>query len=251
MKTSIIRSKNKLIAAAIWIAIWQLASMIINQPLFLPSPMQTLAALFELSKTSAFYFSVLATLLRVLSGLILSILLGISLGIASSKYNWLTIFLEPLVSIIKSVPVVSFIFLVLLYVKSSFVPVVVCVLLCFPVMYTNTQKGMLSIDKKLVEMAKLHKVSDKKILTHIKIPSILHYILSGVLICVGFSWKSVVTAEVLSSPLHSIGYKIYTTKLYLNIPDLFAWTLVIVLLSIIIEKFTGSLFKNSKWHIGG
>ena len=250
MKTSTTRSK-KIFAAAIWIAIWQLASIIVNQPLFLPSPVQTLAALFELGKTGAFYLSVLATLLRVLTGLGISIALGIALGIASARYNWLSIFLEPLISIIKSVPVISFVLLLILYFKSSMVPVVVCVLLCFPIMYTNTQKGMNSIDKKLVEMAKLHKVSDRKILTQIKIPAIFHYILSAIMICIGFSWKSVVTAEVLSTPLHAIGYSLYMTKLYLKIPDLFAWTLVIVLLSISIERFTDHLYKNSKWYTGG
>ena len=186
MKTSTTRSNNKIIAAAVWIAIWQLASIIVNQPLFLPSPMQTMAALFELAKTSAFYLSVLSTLLRVLTGLAISIFAGIALGLASSKYSWLSTFLEPLISIIKSVPVMSFVILLILYLKSSFVPVMVCVLLCFPIMYTNTQKGMLSIDKKLIEMAKLHKVPEKKILTHIKIPSLIHYILSAVLICIGF-----------------------------------------------------------------
>ncbi len=250
MMTSITRSK-KIIAAAIWIIIWQLASMLINQPLFLPSPVQTLSALFELAKTTDFYLSVLATLIRVLIGLFISIAIGLSLGIISAKYNWLSILLEPIVSTIKSVPVMSFIILVLLYSKSTYVPIIVCVLLCFPVMYTNTQKGILSIDKKLIEMAELHKVSKRKILTHIKIPSILHYILSAVLICIGFSWKSVVTAEVLSAPLRSIGYNLYTTKLYLDTQSLFAWTLVIVVLSISIEKIANSLYKNSKWYIGG
>jgi NitT/TauT family transport system permease protein len=144
----------------------------------------------------------------------------------------------------------SFIILALLYLKSSYVPILVCVLLCFPVIYINTQKGVLSIDRKLIEMAELHKVSKRKILTHIKIPSIMHYLLSAVLICIGFSWKSVVTAEVLSAPLYSIGYNLYTTKLYLDTQSLFAWTLVIVALSILIERIANALYKNSRWYIG-
>ena len=249
MKTSTTRSK-KLFAAIIWILIWQLASVIINESLFLPSPSQTLAALFELAKTATFYMSVLATLLRVLTGLLITIVLGISLGIASAKYSWLNTFLEPAVSTMKSVPVVTFILLIILYTNSTFVPVVVSVLLCFPVMYINTQKGMLSIDKKLIEMATLHKVSNTKILTHIKIPSILHYILSAIMICIGFSWKSVVTAEVLSAPLQSMGYNLYTSKIYLDTQSIFAWTLVIVLLSIAIEKIAHKLYEKSKWYIG-
>ncbi len=249
MKTSITRSK-KIIAAVIWIIIWQLASMIINQPLFLPSPLQTVAALFNVAKTLEFYKSVGATLLRVLFSLTISSFIGISLGIISVKYSLLNTFLQPFVSTIKSVPVMSFIILALLYLHSNMVPVLVSVLLCFPIMYTNTQKGMQTIDKNLIEMAELHKVSKRKILTHIKIPSILHYILSALMICIGFTWKSVVTAEVLSAPLHSIGYNLYQAKIYIDTQYVFAWTLAIVILSIAIEKTALTLFKNSKWKIG-
>jgi len=249
MKTSITRSK-KIFAFAIWFAIWQIASMIINEPLFLPSPTQTLAALFTLAKTTDFYLSVLMTLLRVLAGLFISTVLGISLGIASAKNKWLSIFLQPMISTLKSVPVMSFVLLAVIYLNSTLVPVLVCVFLCFPIMYINTQKGMLSIDKKLIEMAELHKVPKRKILTHIKLPSIMHHILSAVLICIGFSWKSVVTAEVISTPLHAIGFNLYKTKIYLDTESLFGWTLVIVLLSILIERIANTLYKKSKWYIG-
>ena len=246
-----ITGNKKIIAVAIWIFIWQLASMIVGEALLLPSPYDTLAALFKLGKTSVFYVSVLATLVRVLAGLLISIITGVALGIASAKYSWLSALLAPMISTIKAVPVISFVILLVLYFKASMVPVAVCVLLCFPIMYTNTQKGMLSMDKKLIEMAKLHKVSGRKILTHIKIPAIFHYILSAILICIGFSWKSVVTAEVLSAPLRSIGYSLYVTRMYVNTEELFAWTLVIVILSITIEHFANSLYKNSKWYAGG
>ncbi len=249
MKTSITRNK-KIVASAIWIIIWQLVSMIINQPLFLPSPFQTVAALFNIAKTTEFYLSLGSTLLRVLLSLFISSVIGISLGILSARYNLLKIFLEPLVSTIKSVPVISFIILILVYAHSTMVPIIVSVLLCIPIMYTNTQKGMLTIDNDLIEMAELHKVSKKKILTHIKIPAILHYILSALMICIGFTWKSVVTAEVLSAPLHSIGFNLYQAKIYIDMQSVFAWTLAIVILSIAIEKTAVNLIKNSKWKIG-
>ena len=208
MRNSTTTNKGKIFAIVIWICIWQLISYIINQPLFLPSPIQTLISLFQLGKTADFYFSVGSTLLRVLTGLFSAIILGIAFGLFSTKNHTIQTFLEPVVSTIKSIPVMSFIILALLYLKSSYVPVLVCVLLCFPVIYTNTQKGILSIDKKLIEMAQLYKVSKLKILTHIKLPAIMPYLLSSISICIGFSWKSVVTAEVLSAPLNSIGYNL-------------------------------------------
>lgn len=251
MKNFTTTTKGKIFSAIIWLGIWQIISLIINEPLFLPSPIETIAALFIVGQTTKFYLSVLATLLRVLAGLIMAIILGVLLGLLSTKNQAIQTFFDPFISTVKSVPVMSFIIIALLYLKSSYVPVFVCVLLCFPIIFTNTQKGILSIDKKLLEMAKVYKVSKIKIITHIKLPAIIPYLLSSIMIVIGFSWKSVVTAEVLSAPINSIGYNLYTSKLYLDTQTLFAWTLVIVVFSIMIEKITNNIYKKSRWHIDG
>lgn len=251
MKNFITTTKGRIFAITVWVCIWQLVSSIINETLFLPSPIETIVALIELTKTSTFYMSVLNTFLRVMAGLAFAIILGISFGVLSTKNKISNTFIEPLVSAVKSIPVMSFILIALLYLNSNYVPILVCVMLCFPIIYTNTQKGIFSIDKKLIEMATLHKVSKIKIFTHIKLPAIMPFLLSSVLISIGFSWKSVVTAEVLSAPLHSIGYNLYTSKLYLDTESLFAWTLVIVILSILIERLANYIYHNSRWYING
>jgi NitT/TauT family transport system permease protein len=251
MRNFITTTKGKIFAIIFWICVWQLVSSIINETLFLPSPIETVLALIELTKTSSFYLSVIYTFLRVMVSLGFSIVLGITFGILSTANKYANLFIEPLVSTVKSIPVMSFILLAILYLNSDYVPILVCVMLCFPIIYTNTQKGILSIDKKLIELATLHKVSKFKILTHIKLPAIIPFLLSSILISIGFSWKAVVTAEVLSIPKHSIGHNLYDSKLYLNTQDLFAWTLVIVILSILIEKTANYIYHNSRWYING
>ncbi len=140
----------------------------------------------------------------------------------------------------------SIIILLLVWLKSGVVPVMVCFMMCLPIVYTNTLEGFASIDDKLMEMAKVFKVNRRNIISKIVIPSLMPHIYSAIMLCIGFSWKAVVTAEVMSSPQFSVGYNLYTTKLYLNTDELFAWTIVVVIISIIFERALKRLIKNEQ-----
>ena len=137
--------------AAFWIAIWQFASMIVNQPLFVPSPLETLVSLGALVVSSEFWLSVLMTFYRVVFGLVVSFVLGLAFAYLSSHFKTVESMLSPFVSAIKSTPIMSIIILALVWFQASFVPVFSCILLCFPIFYTNTLSGIKSVDKKYLE----------------------------------------------------------------------------------------------------
>lgn len=225
-----------ILVIAFWMAVWQIASMIINQPLYMPSPAETFTTLWALFSKSNFWLSIAYTFYRVIFGLAISFAAGISVAYLSSRWSVLQSILSPAVAAVKSVPVVSIIILALVWFNSSFVPVFSCVLLCFPIFYTNTLSGIKSIDKDLLEMAAVFKVKHKRITTGIIIPSVLPNVYSALSICLGFSWKSVVAAEALSSPKYSMGFSLLSTKNYLDTPALFAWTITIIVISIVVEK---------------
>lgn len=231
---------NKLVinslVAAFWILMWYFLSLFINQPLYLPAPVDTLTTATKLFTQKQFYFSLLITLSRVVIGFSASVFLGILLAYISSRFVVINTLLSPFVSIMKPIPIMSIIILLLVWLKGGLVPIMVCFLLCFPIIYTNTLEGIKNIDEKLLEMAHVFKVSKRNVFKKIILPSLKPHINSGVIICIGFSWKAVVTSEVLVAPKYSIGYNLYLTKLYLNTTELFAWTLVVVIISILLEK---------------
>ena len=65
---------------------------------------------------------------------------------------------------------------------------------------------------------------------------VLPYFLSACRLSLGMCWKAGVAAEVIGVPSGSIGEKLYNAKIYLNTPDLFAWTIVIIVISFVFEK---------------
>ncbi|MGE5627527.1 MAG: ABC transporter permease [Solirubrobacterales bacterium] len=251
MKTSIIKASRLLFVILFWIFIWELGSLFINNDILLPSPIAVAIALGYLSLKGYFWLSVLSSVGRVLVGLFLSIGIGILLGIAAGLNKYVEELLNPLLITIKSTPIMSIIILALVWFKSTNVAVFTAILVCFPIIYTNVLQGIKSVDPQLIQMANIYKVKDKYIIKDIYVPSIKHYIISGVLMCLGLGWKVSVTSEVLATPKYSIGLNLLTAKTTLETAELFAWTVVVVLLSFAFElAFKYYVKKTDKLSAG-
>ncbi len=222
--------------AAFWFTVWQAAAVAVGKPLLMPSPAETFSALGGLAVQSHFWVSIGATFYRVVVGIAISLVSGVLLALVASRSEALQSLLRPVVAAVKSTPVVSIIVLALVWFSSSTVPIVSCVLLCFPIFFANTLAGIQGVDKELLELAAVFRVRKSRVLREIVVPSVMPGIYSALSICLGFSWKSIVAAEVLSSPKYSLGYELYKTKLYLETPELFAWTLAIIVISLAVEK---------------
>jgi len=237
---------KKVLVIVFWLAVWEATALIIDQPLYLPSVTESLRALYGIVFYMDFWINVGATFLRVLLGLSISFVVGVLLGIASAKSKFIAMLFSPFLSTMKAIPTMSIIILALVWLRTGIVPVFVCFILCFPIIYTNTLNGIRNIDEKLIELCDIYRIGKKRKLLGVIIPSIKPYILSAVMVCVGLSWKSTIAAEVLSAPALSMGYQLFTTKVYLDIPELFAWTIVVVAFSMIIERLIKSLLKDNK-----
>ncbi len=238
------RVSIKLGAILFWLLLWGLAAQWVNSPLVLPSPFLTVKGVFDLFLEPDFFTSLAITLLRVFGGVLFSVLLGLVLGVLGGLNRPFYELMSPFVSTIKSLPVVSVIILINLWIYSGIVPLVVTFLICFPVTWTNVVQGIWGTDKNLLEMGKVYNVGRKKIIFDIYIPSIKPYFISALMNAIGLGWKVTVTAEVLANALPSVGMNLYYAKIYLETDRLFSWTLVIVLCSIMIEK--ASLYGLNK-----
>ena len=98
-------------------------------------------------------------------------------------------------------------------------------------------------------MAKTYRFPLFKTVRLVYLPSLRPYFVSAITTAMGLAWKSGVAAEVLCVPKASIGTQIFNTKLYLEIPDLFAWTAVVVVLSLLLEKALRFLLERRKGGI--
>ncbi len=229
-------SKIKLWAAAVWLIVWQFASTSIGQEILLVSPVAVIERLFELVRTAGFWQSLGGSFLRILAGFLLGTAGGTVLAAGAAAVRRIDELLEPLVQTVKAVPVASFIILVLIWVSPENLSVIISFLMVFPVIYTNVRDGIRSMDPKLAEMAEVFEIPVLLRVRYIYASQVLPFFRAGCSLALGLCWKSGIAAEVIGLPENTIGENLYNAKIYLNTPDLFAWTLVIVAVSVLFEK---------------
>ncbi|UWD48528.1 ABC transporter permease subunit [Clostridioides difficile] len=229
-------SKAHILAIIFWLIVWQIGSMIIGQEILLVSPFSSLKRLFELSMKFEFWQSILFSFMKITTGFILAFIIGIiSAIIASNKKNF-RILIEPLILTIQSIPVASFIILSLIWISSKNLSIFISFLMVLPVVYRNILDGINSISRELNDMAKVFKVSRIKKIRYIYLSEVAPYLRAACSVSLGLCWKSGIAAEIIGMPANSIGENLYKAKVYLNTPDLFAWTIVIIIISICFQK---------------
>ncbi len=252
MKISTLSSSTlKGIAIAFWIAVWWMASIIIGEDLFLPSPWSVISRLLILVSHIQFWQSLAFTLSRILLGFIISIAAALVMALLSSSSMAVRIVLDPIVRIMRATPVASIVILALVWVSSRNLSVLISSMMVFPIVYTNVLKGIDEIDRNLMEMANAYCIRRIKRLRYIYIPSVLPYFLSSLSIALGLSWKSGIAAEVIALPSGSIGERVYEAKIYLSTPDLFAWTVTVIVLAFAFERFFLFIFSMLARRIAG
>lgn len=219
-----------------WIIIWNVLAMIVGNSLLLPTLPETVIALVKLTTEKSFYLDVCWTLFRCILSIVLSFGFGICLAWIAYKKEFIRDLLILPVSFFKSVPVMAIVIYVILLVESDWVAVVACFLMCFPIAYTNILSGLTEVSKELLEVASIYRFTKAETIKLIHIPSVMPQFNAAMKIVAGLSWKAVVAAEVLSVPEFSLGQGMISAKYYLETPTLFAYIIVIVALSLAMEK---------------
>ena len=242
---------KNLIVLLFWLAVWHLLALAVAKPLLLPAPLAVIGRVGELMLTGSFWKITAVSLGRILLGLICAVVLGVVLAVATSRFKLLRSIFAPLITAIKSTPVVSFILLVLIWVGRNILPSIIVVLMALPVVWSNLMAGIEETDPLLLQMAKLYRFGTWKTLRRVYVPSVMPHFLSACRSCLGLAWKSGVAAEVLTVPALSIGKMLYESKLYWETLDLFAWTLVVIICSLIIEKILMSAISRMGRSYGG
>lgn len=219
-----------------WLAVWQAGSMLLGQALLLASPVSALLRLAQLCITAAFWKTVGVSALRIFGGFLISCVLAVLCAAAAARLRWFRELLAPLVTVIKTVPVVSFIILALVWVSSRNLSLLISGLMVFPPVYLNVLEGIEGTDRQLLEMAWVFRVPFGRTLRGIYIPQVLPRFRAACSVALGLCWKAGTAAEVIGLPAWSVGEKLYTAKIYLQTPDLFAWTITVVCVSAAFEK---------------
>lgn len=256
MKNTTAHNQIRLWAVVFWLLVWQIAAMALDVlypqgHLLLPSPVSALLRLMELMRTAAFWQSIGQSALRIVGGFLLSCLTASLLAVPAARWKWVRELLAPLVAAVKAVPVASFIILALVWLSSRSLAPFISFLMVFPTVYLNVLEGIRQTDRKLLEMASVFRVPLWRQVRSIYVPAVLPYFRTAVSLGLGLCWKAGIAAEVIGLPTGSVGEKLYNAKVYFMTADLFAWTAVIVAVSVVFEKLFLHLVDAAVGKAGG
>ena len=223
-------------AALFWVAVWWAASEITNRELLIPSPRSVALRLAELLKDSEFYTAVARSLGNISLGFLCAALIGSLLAALASCCRVLRYLANPLIGIIRATPVAAFVILALILVGSEHLAALMAFLIVVPVFYTDILAGIDGVPREQFEAAEVFGMIASDRFRFIYMPYVVERFRSACSVGMGIAWKSGVAAEVIGIAAHSLGGRLYDAKLYLDTAEVFAITIVVIALSMALEK---------------
>jgi ABC-type nitrate/sulfonate/bicarbonate transport system ATPase subunit/ABC-type nitrate/sulfonate/bicarbonate transport system permease component len=240
------RTTAWILSAATALILWQGVSSWINYPQLIPSVGGLFFSVTHLFTQPLFYISLGATLLRGLTGVIAAFVLALPIGfLCGKKLFWLHYF-NPLLSTLRSTPVVAFILLIVLWLPTETVAPTIALITMFPVLCENIIKGVQSTNNDYEKLAFVYQLNFCTKIKHIYWPSLRPFIESGSVTAFGLGWKVIIMGEVLSKPFAGIGVEMRTAQMFIDVPDLIAWTVVAIVISFLLTEGLRYLLKNKR-----
>ena len=209
---------------------------IIDNDIIFPSPYNILIALINLLKEQKTYIILGYSFLRLIIFLLLSFLIGGTLGILAGKFNSFRIFIKPFMTILRSVPLASIIVIIIVILDFNKSPYVITLIMLIPIIYEAFLNGILNLDKDLMDVWKLESNMNEKVLINIIFPLAKPFITTAFIQSVGLGIKVLIMAEFICNTNNSIGKALVNSANYLEYDNVFAWTILAILFVIIIEN---------------
>lgn len=233
----------KSIAIFLALLLWQVLATVINLPILIVTPLSVIKRLATIWRETEFWSSIGFSLVRILIGFGAGLVLGILLAALSSKSKFVEALLWPYMATVRSVPVASIVVICLIWLSGANLSAFISFLIVLPIIYQNVLTGIRTGDKELEEAAMVAGATAMQRFRYVTLPQLAPHLISACTVTVGMAWKAGIAAEIIGTPKGSIGQQLYLSKVYLDTDDLLAWTVVLVILSIICEKIILTLIK--------
>ena len=225
---------------------WHIFAKIEDNNFILPDIKSTFTTLFDIIGSSEFFKIVIYSFLRVLFGLTIGTALGILLAFLSHYSEFIRCLISPIISIIKATPVASFIVILWIKLDGDEIAVLIAILMVMPIIWQNVLDGYNAIDKGLSEVCTVYEFSYLKRIKLLVLPTLLRYFIPGLITSVGLAWKAEIATEIIAYTANSIGQQINDSKFNLDSPAVFAWTIIVIVLSVLLELGTRLLLRRCK-----
>jgi sulfonate transport system permease protein len=172
----------------------------------LPPPSRILATLWGLAASGELVTHMLATLWRVALGFAFGVAAGTLFGALTGYSRFARALLDPTIQALRSIPSIAWVPLFILWfgIFETSKVTLIAVGVFFPV-YLALSGAILSVDRKLVEVGRIHRLSGPELVWHILLPAALPSYVIALRTGLGLGWMFVVAAEFMGAS-EGLGY---------------------------------------------
>ncbi|WP_244833092.1 ABC transporter permease subunit [Clostridium sp. BJN0001] len=233
-----------LLSCLFFIIVWDIIAKKINNNIFLPNIKEICSAIYEISCRDKFLFNIVVSFERSIISFLVALILSVILGMLSYMHPFFEYFIKPLNSFVKTIPTMVLVVLALVWCNKDYAPYIVGIGITFPILYEGIRDNLKNADKKILEMAKIYEISTFDKIIRIYIPLIKIYLMSVFVSTLSLTFKVVIAGEVHGQPKYGIGSQIQIEKINFNTPAIFAWIVLIVIISLFMELLKYILIKR-------
>lgn len=240
--------KQEIVSVLILLILWEIAAIKMNNDIYLPRIEEVFKSMITIIRGKNFQWNFLSSVYRTLISFFAAYILAVILGVLSLMYPIFKNFFRPINAIFKTIPTMVLVVLALVWFDKDKAPFVVGFAIVFPILYEGVMSSINNVDKKILEMCKIYNVSKKEKIKKIYLPAIKFYTTGIFVSTFSLAFKVVVAGEVHGQPKYGIGAAIQQEKMNFNITGIFAWIVIIAIMSVILEianKFI--VRKTNRW----
>ena len=220
--------------ALMWI-IWLIAYFSVKNEYVIPSISSTVKSFGQCLVNGNFWLAFLYTVLRTGLAFVISFVLAVALVAVGAIFKPFNSFIKPFMGVLRTLPTLAVILILLFWTNPTLAPIIVTILVLFPMIYSQLTSALNGVDNGIIEMAEVYEISKKARLTKIYLPLISPAVLSQTGANISLGIKVMISAEVLSGTYKSLGGLMQSARFYVDMPKLTALTVIAVLLGIVID----------------
>lgn len=234
-----------LASICVFFIVWELLTAYkLISPVFLPSPSKILSEAAELIQDGTLQADVLISAKRVLGGFALASLIGVPLGILLGTSRFLRAVFDPIISIIRPLPALSWIPLSMLWLgigETQKYSIVFMGTFCSVLLYVI--EATYKIDPILIRAAQNLGASRLQVMKEVILPGALPNIISGLKVVLAIAWTCIISTEMVGAS-EGLGFRIWNAKDWGNTPQVLVGMLGISLTVLAIDTSFGAIEKR-------
>lgn len=221
-------------SAVLGLALWGLLSHL--KLAGLPGPVEVFDRAVQLVGNGTLLKDTLASIRRVLMGFLLGTLIAIPVGFLMGWYTWARGLMEPYVQFFRTIPPLAMIPLAIVFLGIGEVPkVFVITLAAFLVSVISTYQGVVSVDRILINAARVLGASDADVFRRVVIPASTPFILVGMRTGLGAAWSTLVAAELIAAQ-EGLGHRMQQAQVYYDLETIFVALITIGITGLLMDR---------------